>query len=231
VPSFADRGSSVSTAGRRDRFREAPLRCGIASGEPVEAGGNDERAAVSAAQAGDARALESLLRAHHDRIHALCRRLTGNDEDALDATQEAMIAVARGIRRFDGRSAFSTWVYRVATNAALDELRRRRRRPEPAESAVDVAAPGDAAAGVAARVDVDRALTSLPPEQRAAVVLRDLLTLDYAEIAEVLSIPIGTVRSRIARGRGALADLLREDGGNREPPGGRRNDSLDEAGR
>jgi RNA polymerase sigma-70 factor, ECF subfamily len=195
---------------------------------------------VAAAQHGDAGALEQLLRAHHDRIHAVCRRITGNPEDALDATQEALIALARGIRRFDGRSAFSTWVYRVATNAALDELRRRRRRPEPVAEAGEGDRPGgaapaprpaDIAADVATRLDVDRALGGLPPEQRAAVVLRDLLTLEYAEIATVLGIPIGTVRSRIARGRAALAAALRPDAGNREAPLERQNGSLDEAGR
>src|SRR5690606_10289094 len=91
----------------------------------------DDQALVAAAQGGDRQALDALLRRHHDRIHAVCRRLAGNDADGLDATQEALIAIARGIRRFDGRAAFSTWAYRVATNACLDELRRRGRRPTP----------------------------------------------------------------------------------------------------
>ncbi|MGH9024909.1 MAG: RNA polymerase sigma factor, partial [Acidimicrobiia bacterium] len=82
----------------------------------------DDRLAA-AANGGDRRALEALLDRHADRIHAVCRRVVANPEDALDATQEAMIAVARGITRYDGRAAFSTWLYRVATNAALDELR------------------------------------------------------------------------------------------------------------
>jgi RNA polymerase sigma-70 factor (ECF subfamily) len=88
----------------------------------------------AAAAGGDRRALELLLERHADRIHAVCRRVLGHPEDALDATQEAMIAVARGIARFDGRSAFTTWLYRVATNAALDERRRRSRRPDPVDS-------------------------------------------------------------------------------------------------
>ena len=94
----------------------------------------DESDAVLAERAsgGDRRALEVLLDRHADRVHAVCRRIVAHPEDALDATQEAMIAIARGIRRFDGRAAFTTWCYRVATNAALDELRRKRRRPLPA---------------------------------------------------------------------------------------------------
>ena len=163
--------------------------------------------------AGDRGALDVLLRRHADRIHAVCRRITGNDADALDATQEAMIAVVRGLGRFDGRSAFSTWVYRVATNACLDELRRRRRRPEPlADEDLEVAA-GDGSAsfsldGVGVRVAIDAALGMVAPDYRAAVVLRDLVGLDYDEIGEVLGLPPGTVKSRIARGRAALADAL-----------------------
>lgn len=174
---------------------------------------------MSAAQAGDRDALDALLRRHHDRLHALARRLTGNEADALDATQEALIAIARGIRQFDGRAAFSTWAFRVATNACLDELRRRRRRPVPGlpddldqpGSSPTPAALRSEAAGIAAlpdRLAVDAALQQLPDEFRAAVVLRDLCDLDYAEIASALDIPPGTVRSRIARGRAQLAQLL-----------------------
>ncbi len=170
---------------------------------------------VAAAQRGDRRALETLLDRHHDRVRAVCWRLTGNGADADDATQEALIAVVRGLARFDGRSAFTTWLYRIATNAALDELRRRRRRPLPDPDLVDrlAASPG-AGAGVewvAERDVLDRALRQLPEEYRIAVVLRDVGNLDYAEIADVLQIPPGTVRSRIARGRASLAAAL---GGN-----------------
>jgi RNA polymerase sigma-70 factor, ECF subfamily len=170
------------------------------------------------AGAGDRAALETLLERHVDRIHAVCRRILGNPEDALDATQEAMIAVARGIGRFDNRSAFTTWLYRVATNAALDEGRRNARRPRPVDppaEAASVASPEDA---VGARLDVNAALGDLPEEFRVAVVLRDLCDLDYAEIAEVLGAPPGTVRSRIARGRSALADALGNRGRTPERP-------------
>jgi RNA polymerase sigma-70 factor (ECF subfamily) len=170
----------------------------------------DDGALALAARAGDRTALERLLHDHADRIHAVCRRIVGNPDDALDATQEAMIAVARGITRFDGNSRVSTWIYRVATNAALDELRRQRRRPVPAEAHVPNAAGGDATGAVDARLDVDAALATLPEDFRVAVVLRDLCDLDYAEIAEVLDVPPGTVRSRIARGRAALEAWFRE---------------------
>src|SRR5207244_6411245 len=92
---------------------------------------DDDAGLVSAPQAGARVALDRLLRRHYDRVHALCRRLTGNDADAVDAAQEALIAIVRGLPRFDGTARFGTWAYRVATNACLDELRRRSRRPEP----------------------------------------------------------------------------------------------------
>jgi RNA polymerase sigma-70 factor (ECF subfamily) len=164
---------------------------------------------AAAAAAGDLRSLELLLDRHADRVHAVCRRVVGHPEDALDATQEALIAIARGISRFDGRSAFTTWLYRVATNAALDELRRKARRPRPVEALPEPtasASPLDEQVG--ARLDVDAALATVPEEFRVAVILRDLCDLDYAEIAEVLDVPAGTVRSRISRGRAALAAAL-----------------------
>lgn len=171
---------------------------------------------MRAAQGGDRAALDALLRRHHDRIHAVCRRLAGNEADALDATQEALIAIARGIERFDGRATFSTWTYRVATNACLDELRRRRRRPVAGlphdldgSGSSDIGArPSAAIEALPDRLAIDAALAQVSEEFRLPVVLRDLCDLDYAEIAERLGIPPGTVRSRIARGRAQLAALL-----------------------
>jgi RNA polymerase sigma-70 factor (ECF subfamily) len=192
-----------------------------------------DAALVARARDGDRDAMDTLLRRHHDRVYALCRRMTGNDADAADATQDALIAIVRGLPRFDGRAAFSTWAYRIAANACIDEHRRRARRPVPglddhAGTAGRITrSPSDGRTGsrisgggdgpdladrVADRFDIDAALTALPAEFRAAVVLRDQLGLDYAEIAAVLEIPPGTVRSRIARGRAALADRLREAG-------------------
>ena len=178
---------------------------------------------MEAAQGGDRRALDTLLGRHHDRLYALCRRVTGNDADGADACQEALIAIVRALDRFDGRSSFSTWAYRVATNACLDELRRRRRRPEPGlppDEALGAGGGGDPFTDVDTRVAVDDALTGLAPEYRVAVLLRDLCGLAYGEIAEVLDVPIGTVRSRIARGRSALIPFLEPDGN--PPPSGER---------
>ncbi|HUR78897.1 MAG TPA: RNA polymerase sigma factor [Acidimicrobiales bacterium] len=168
---------------------------------------------VASALAGDRRALDAVLRANYDRLYAVCRRLTGNDADAADACQEALIAIVRNLHKFDHRSRFGTWAYRIAVNASLDEVRRRRRRPQPAAEVVFDAparSGADLAAGVVARLTLDEALTRLSPDFRAAVVLRDVAGLDYAEIATALDIPPGTVRSRIARGRAALAEVLGE---------------------
>src|SRR4051812_8448460 len=111
---------------------------------------------VARAQAGERGALELLLREHHDRVYAVCRRMMGNDADALDACQEALIAIVRGLDRFDGRSAFSTWAYRVTTNSCLDELRRRKRRPEVG---IDVAQADksqiDSQDSIAVRMEID----------------------------------------------------------------------------
>jgi RNA polymerase sigma-70 factor (ECF subfamily) len=179
---------------------------------------NDDETLARRAARGDARALDELLRRHTDLVHAVCRRVLGSGEDALDATQDALLSIARRIDTFDGRSRFTTWCYRVATNAALDEGRRRSRRPKPVEQLPE-ASTGDRTADrvadrVADRLDLDAALAGLSPDYRAAVALRDIVGMDYAEIAEVLGVPPGTVRSRISRGRAALANSL----GNREAP-------------
>ncbi|MFK7919627.1 MAG: RNA polymerase sigma factor [Ilumatobacter sp.] len=159
------------------------------------------------------------MRRHYDRIHAVTRRIAGSSRDADDATQEALIKIVRSLPKFDGRSSFGTWAYRIATNAALDELRKRKRRPALAlvrddDSGEISLEPVDDLAGrsveaVADRLAIDEAFETLPEDYRAAVVLRDIGDLDYSEIADLLDIPTGTVKSRIARGRRMLADQLR----------------------
>ncbi len=176
----------------------------------------DDAALVRAAANGDRRALNDLLARHLDRIHAVCRRICGPD-DAPDATQHALIGISRAIARFDGRAAVTTWMHRIAVNAALDEVRRAQRRAVPASDRPalleSVTAPEIGPERIVDRLDLDAALAEIPEDFRVAVVLRDVSGLDYSEIATVLSIPIGTVRSRIARGRAALAARL----GNQTP--------------
>ena len=183
---------------------------------------------MAAAQDGDRNALDQLLRLHYDRIHAVCRRIAGGSRDADDACQEALIKIVRNLPRFDGRSSFGTWAYRIATNASLDELRKRDRRPRLDDGATERA--DDRATNdvddLGDRLILDQALAALSDDLRTAVVLRDVANLDYSEIAEVLDIPLGTVKSRISRGRAALAERLRLDldlpissePGNQPPP-------------
>lgn len=175
---------------------------------------------VAGAIGGDTAALDLLLRQHFDRIFAVCRRIMGNDHDAADASQQALIAIVRGLSTFDQRASFGTWAYRIATNACLDELRRRKRRPAPADLDDDRTIElADTSMGrfdqrLVDREAVEAALADLPEEFRVPVVLRDVLDLEYAEIAEQLDLPVGTVKSRISRGRSALLQIL----GNQSAP-------------
>jgi RNA polymerase sigma-70 factor, ECF subfamily len=137
--------------------------------------------------------------------------MLGQEADALDATQDTLVAITTRLHRYDGRAAFGTWCYRVTVNICLDELRRRSRRPVASGDEVLLDRHDDGpglAAGVVDALTLDDALARLTPEFRACVVLRDVCGLDYAEIGETLGLKPGTVRSRIARGRGALLRLL-----------------------
>lgn len=121
----------------------------------------------------------------------------------------ALMSVVRALPSFDGRSKFSTWVYRIATNAALDEVRRIGRRPIPTEKESVYDSPTiDRTNAVDAQMDVSAALSKLPEEYRTAIVLRHVADLDYEEIAAIQGVPVGTVRSRLARGRSQLAEIL-----------------------
>jgi RNA polymerase sigma-70 factor (ECF subfamily) len=161
--------------------------------------------------AGDTEAFATLMEAHEDRVFAVCLRMLRDREAALDATQETFITVFRKADRFAGKSAFSTWLYRVAVNTCYDQLRRRQRRPtDPLPEHTD---PADATAGDAyeaadLRPAIEDALADLPVEYRAAVVLSDLEGLPLNDVADLLGVPVGTVKSRVFRGRRLLAESL-----------------------
>lgn len=174
----------------------------------------DDALLLRRAQRGDKGAVDVLLRQHYDTVRAVCHRIVINRQDAEDATQMALISIVRALPTFDGRSKFSTWVYRIATNAALDEVRRIRRRPRPtADDALAVPAQHDRSSAVDAQIDVRAALEQLPEEYRVAMVLRHIADMDYADIAIALDVPVGTVRSRLARGRDQLASILQSQQG------------------
>ena len=175
---------------------------------------------VTAAQQGDMASLEILLDRHHDRLRAVCAKVVGRGADADDAAQMALISIVKNLEKYDGRAKFTTWSYRIATNAAIDELRRRKRRHANSldgdDRPFEVSSGGDLGNAATAKIVVDDALEQLPDEFKIPVVLRDLCGLNYDEIGEVLDLAPGTVRSRIARGRGKLADIIGDvtSGGN-----------------
>ena len=164
---------------------------------------------LARAQKGDTGALDAVLRHHYEAIRSVCHRIVMNTADAEDATQMALISVARALPSFDRRSSLSTWIYRIATNAALDEVRRIQRRPLPTDKESVYDSPtSDRTNAVDAQMDVSAALAQLPEEYRTTIVLRHVADLDYEEIAAIQGVPVGTVRSRLARGRAQLAEIL-----------------------
>lgn len=171
----------------------------------------DDAALIEQYLAGDTDAFDALMRAHEDRVFSICLRMLRDREAALDATQETFIAVFRKADRFAGRSAFSTWLYRVAVNTCYDAARRTRRRqtdpiPEGHQPSDPTSEDGFQSADV--RPEIEEALADIPAEYRAAVVLADLEGLALDTVSEALGVPIGTVKSRVFRGRRLLADRL-----------------------
>lgn len=178
---------------------------------------------LSRAQKGDPSALDAVLRHHYDAIRAVCHRIVINSADAEDATQMALISVARALPSFDRRASLSTWIYRIATNAALDELRRISRRPIPTEDSSLERIQPDSTGEIDTQILITQALGHVGIENRVVLVLRHVADLEYEEIAQILEIPIGTVRSRLARGRAQLSEIV----GNQYPESTRHNSADD----
>ncbi len=165
-------------------------------------------------RAGDASAFTALVERHQRRVYALCLRVLGDPDSASDVAQDTFLTVLRKLDGFRGEAAFTTWLHRVTMNACYDELRRARRRPmlhvAPDEGAEPE--PGlpieDHADEVGSTIDAAAALASIAEEFRIAVVLADVQDLPYERIAEILDVPVGTVKSRVHRGRVALARAM-----------------------
>ncbi len=160
---------------------------------------------------------EQVARTHGRFLYSVAYRLCGNHDDAQDLVQEVLVRVQRGLVTYRPGN-LEGWLGRIATNAFLDDVRRRRRRPAdllPEHDMLDRMAPASIAADEQLAVDalpehVQEALAALPADYRAAVVLCDVVGLPYEEIAEAVGVPVGTVRSRIHRGRARLRHLLSE---------------------
>ncbi|MFE7191222.1 RNA polymerase sigma factor SigM [Kitasatospora sp. NPDC057541] len=181
-------------------------------------GRDDDAALLSRHVAGDREAFGLLVNRHRDRLWAVALRTLGDREEAADALQDALVSAFRSARTFQGRSAVTTWLHRIVVNACLDRARRTATRrtkpldddPRRLDALVGSAEPADSPV-VRAEVhrEVSAALAELPAEQRAALVLVDMQGYPVAEAAALLGVPVGTVKSRCARGRARLLPLVR----------------------
>ena len=172
-----------------------------------------DRELVERSVGGDRVAFAILVKRHERRVFNLAYRMLGREEDARDATQDTLMTALRRLSSFRGEAAFTTWLHRVTVNACYDILRKRKREPQldlPEGAAELHASPHDHAESTATSVDVQRALLEVPMDFRAPLVMHDVQDMAYEDIAEALRVPVGTVKSRIHRGRVALARALGE---------------------
>lgn len=184
-----------------------------------------EAAIVRKVLGGDANAFETLVLEYEKNVYNIALRMTGNSEDAADMTQEAFIKAYNSLQSFRGDSKFSVWLYRIVSNVCLDFLRSKNRKPTVSLSVEDDDGE-DAQLDVAdesqspellldrklTRDSVRRGLDSLPPDYRQILLLREIQGLSYDEIAQALSLEVGTVKSRIFRARKRLCTFLIDDG-------------------
>jgi RNA polymerase sigma-70 factor (ECF subfamily) len=182
---------------------------------------DQDSSVVERCLSGDDTAWEELVRVHTRRVYGLCYRFTGSDSEAQDLTQEVFLRIFRTLKSFRStEGSFTTWLARLTRNLLIDHYRRTRlervtdsieeQLPMLEESAAVSARPEGLLAGREASEVLQAALQKLSPDLREAVILRDLQELEYREIAQVLKIPEGTVKSRLNRGRAELTRVLRK---------------------
>jgi RNA polymerase sigma-70 factor (ECF subfamily) len=183
----------------------------------------DEEKWIDAARQGDQEAFGQLVRLYEKRVFALTLRMCKNSADGEEAAQETFLAAWQGLRFFRGESSFSTWLYRLASNACVDILRRENRHKAAAgpslndedlnfDLADDAPSPHTLAERAELREQIEAGLDALPPEYRQVLVLREMHQLSYDEIAQTLDLDLGTVKSRISRGRKQLRKFLLNTG-------------------
>lgn len=171
----------------------------------------DDRDLIRRSGEGDRGAFDELMRRHEDKVFAVCLRILRHREAALDAVQDTFLTVFRKSEQFRGDSLFTTWLYRVAVNTCYDHLRKAKRRPtDPLPEAHDPPDAGaeDVLGSVELRPGLTAALAGLAEEHRAAIVLADVEGLPLHQVAEILQVAEGTVKSRLHRGRRRLAEIL-----------------------
>jgi RNA polymerase sigma factor (sigma-70 family) len=187
-------------------------------------------AALRAARRGDVAAFNVLVVEYQRLLFNVCYRTLGNTEDAADATQDALLSAFRGLRTFNGSAAgLRAWMLRIAVNTCYDQLRRRQRRPVDSLDAFGRSDPEHESSGAERVVDprlgpeqlslgaetarnIQAAIDRLPPDQRLTVILCDVQGLGYEEAASVMTVELGTVKSRLSRARAQLRELLIEKG-------------------
>ena len=178
---------------------------------------------VEAARQGDQSAFEQLVKLYEKRVLALTTRMCKNPADAEEAAQEAFLSAWQGLPFFRGDASFSTWLYRLASNACVDLLRREGRHRSAAgpsltdeEAAIDAAddapSPQEQAERSELREQIEAGLQALTPDHRQVLILREMHQLSYDEISQVLDVDVGTVKSRINRAKGRLRELLAPGG-------------------
>lgn len=181
----------------------------------------EERELILAAQKGSEEAFEALVKLHERQIYALTLRICGNPEDAAEAAQEAFLSAWQGLRFFRQESEFSTWLYRLASNASIDLLRKEKRHrgaaslddelnPEVPDGTA--LTPQDALERKEIREQIREGLLDLSADHRQVLVLREMHQLSYQEISDVLDLDVGTVKSRISRARQQLRKFLLRKG-------------------
>ncbi len=166
---------------------------------------------LAAHVAGDPTAFTTLVRRHRDRLWAVALRTTGEPEEAADALQDALLKAHRSASTFRGDAQVTTWLHRIVVNASLDRLRRAKAKPTvplPEHDSAHPVEPDDPLGRRELAWEIERALRTLPGDQRAAIVLVDVEGYSVDETAELLGIPSGTVKSRCSRGRAKLVPLL-----------------------
>lgn len=174
----------------------------------------DERKLVQRIQAGDRQAFEELLDAYETRVYRLALRFTGNIAEAEDLTQEIFLGVYRGLAKFRGDSTLGTWVYRVAMNHCLEYRRKRKLESIPLDEELTLISsdwredPAKAADKRELSERVEAAIQCLSPQHRDVIVLHELQGLTYQEVATMLDVPVGTVKSRLSNAFRRLRDLL-----------------------
>jgi RNA polymerase sigma-70 factor (ECF subfamily) len=183
---------------------------------------DEERRLIDAAQRGEVESFNALVRLYEGRVYNVCYRMLGDADSAADAAQDAFLSAFRNLRSFRGGS-FRSWLLRIATNTCYDVLRARKRRPttsldvdpdveddgSPLQIADTAEAPDDFVLRRELAAAIQRGLADLPEEQRLILVLSDIQGLAYEEIAEVTGANLGTVKSRLGRGRARLRDILK----------------------